>query len=40
VGVRRLLEPVLPAVPVISLAEQPAQVTLDTVAIWDWNDAA
>jgi flagellar biosynthesis protein FlhA len=40
VGVRRLLEPVLPAVPVISLAELPPQVTLDTVAIWDWTDAA
>jgi flagellar biosynthesis protein FlhA len=39
VGVRRLLEPVLPSVPVISLAELPAQVTLDTVAVWDWNDA-
>jgi flagellar biosynthesis protein FlhA len=40
VGVRRLLEPVLPAVPVISLAELPPQVTLDTMAIWDWTDAA
>jgi flagellar biosynthesis protein FlhA len=39
VGVRRLLEPVLPAVPVISLAELPPQVTLDTIAVWDWNDA-
>lgn len=40
VGVRRLLEPVLPAVPVISLAELPPQITLDTIAVWDWNDAA
>ncbi len=39
VGVRRLLEPVLPNIPVLSLAELPPQVTLDTVAVWDWNDA-
>ncbi|MCU0622889.1 MAG: flagellar biosynthesis protein FlhA [Gemmatimonadaceae bacterium] len=35
VGVRRLVEPVLPALPVISLAELPAAVTLNTVATWD-----
>jgi flagellar biosynthesis protein FlhA len=35
VGVRRLVEPVLPALPVVSLAELPAAVTLTTVATWD-----
>ncbi len=38
VGIRRLLEPVLPALPVLSLAELPPQVNLQTVATWDWND--
>jgi flagellar biosynthesis protein FlhA len=40
VGIRRLLEPVLPAVPVLSLAELPPHVNLQTVATWDWTDAA
>ena len=40
VGIRRLLEPVLPAVPVLSLAELPSHVNLQTVATWDWNDGA
>jgi flagellar biosynthesis protein FlhA len=40
VGIRRLLEPVLPAVPVLSLAELPPHVNLQTVATWDWNDGA
>jgi flagellar biosynthesis protein FlhA len=35
VGVRRLLEPVLPKIPVISLAELPTNVTLTTVAVWE-----
>jgi flagellar biosynthesis protein FlhA len=35
VGVRRLIEPVLPHIPVISLAELPAQVNIQTVATWD-----
>ena len=35
VGVRRLLEPVLPNVPVLSLAELPANVTLTTIAVWE-----
>jgi flagellar biosynthesis protein FlhA len=35
VGVRRLVEPVLPALPIVSLAELPASVTLNTVATWD-----
>jgi flagellar biosynthesis protein FlhA len=35
VGVRRLLEPVLPAVAVLSLAELPPFVNLETVATWD-----
>jgi flagellar biosynthesis protein FlhA len=33
--VRRLLEPVLPAVPVISLSELPSNVTLTTIAVWE-----
>jgi flagellar biosynthesis protein FlhA len=40
VGIRRLLEPVLPAVPVLSLAELPPHVNLQTVATWDWSDGA
>jgi flagellar biosynthesis protein FlhA len=40
VGIRRLLEPVLPAVPVLSLAELPPQVNLQTIATWDWSDGA
>jgi flagellar biosynthesis protein FlhA len=35
VGVRRLIEPVLPALPVVSLAELPAQVTLQSAGQWD-----
>jgi flagellar biosynthesis protein FlhA len=37
VGVRRLIEPVLPALPVVSLAELPAQVTLQAAATWEMN---
>ncbi|MDH5588458.1 MAG: flagellar biosynthesis protein FlhA [Gemmatimonadota bacterium] len=40
VGVRRLIEPVLPNVPVISLAELPAQANLRSVATWEMLDAA
>lgn len=39
VGIRRLIEPVLPSVPVVSLAELPPQVTLRRVATWELNDA-
>ncbi|MBU6366887.1 MAG: flagellar biosynthesis protein FlhA [Gemmatimonadetes bacterium] len=35
VGVRRLIEPVLPALPIISLAELPASITLSSVATWE-----
>jgi flagellar biosynthesis protein FlhA len=35
VGVRRLIEPVLPALPVVSLAELPAQVTLQAAGTWE-----
>jgi len=38
VGIRRLIEPVLPNVPVISLAELPPQVNVQTVATWDMPD--
>ena len=37
VGVRRLIEPVLPSLPVVSLAELPAQITLSSVATWEMN---
>jgi flagellar biosynthesis protein FlhA len=40
VGVRRLIEPVLPNVPVISLAELPASVNLTSVATWELPHAA
>ena len=35
VGVRRLIEPVLPALPVVSLAELPPAITLSSVATWE-----
>jgi flagellar biosynthesis protein FlhA len=35
VGVRRLIEPVLPSLPVVSLAELPPAVTLNSVAMWE-----
>lgn len=35
VGIRRLIEPVLPQLPVISLAELPPQIGIDTVASWE-----
>ncbi len=40
IGVRRLIEPVLPNVPVISLAELPAQANLKNVATWEMLHAA
>ncbi|AMW06485.1 hypothetical protein GEMMAAP_02290 [Gemmatimonas phototrophica] len=39
VGVRRLIEPVLPSLPVVSLAELPAQITLSSVATWEMPNA-
>ncbi|MBL0173476.1 MAG: flagellar biosynthesis protein FlhA [Gemmatimonadaceae bacterium] len=35
IGVRRLIEPVLPSLPVVSLAELPAAITLSSVATWE-----
>ncbi len=35
VGIRRLLEPVLPDIPVLSLGELPPQVNLESVATWE-----
>ena len=35
IGVRRLIEPVLPNIPVLSLGELPPQVGLDSVALWE-----
>jgi flagellar biosynthesis protein FlhA len=40
VGIRRLIEPVLPSIPVVSLAELPPQINLQTVATWDLRSAA
>jgi len=40
VGVRRLIEPVMPHVPVLSLAELPSHVNLQSLATWELPDAA
>jgi len=40
VGLRRLVEPVLPNLPVVSLAELPAYVKLSAVASWEIGNAA
>ncbi|MFI5309619.1 MAG: flagellar biosynthesis protein FlhA [Gemmatimonadales bacterium] len=40
VGVRRLVEPVMPALSVVSLAELPSFVNLNTVAMWEMKHAA
>lgn len=40
VGVRRLIEPVMPQIPVLSLAELPPQVNLQSVATWEITDGA
>ncbi|MFQ5538170.1 MAG: flagellar biosynthesis protein FlhA [Gemmatimonadota bacterium] len=40
VGVRRLIEPVLPNIPVVSLAELPPQVNLRSLATWELQHAA
>lgn len=38
VGIRRLLEPVLPNVPVLSLGELPPQVNIESLAVWEIKD--
>jgi flagellar biosynthesis protein FlhA len=40
VGVRRLIEPVLPTVPVVSLGELPSHVNLQSVGTWELDHAA
>ena len=40
VGIRRLIEPVMPALPVVSLAELPATVQLTSVGHWEMKHAA
>ena len=35
VGIRRLIEPVLPALPVVSIGELPPHVNLNGVATWE-----
>ena len=39
VGIRKLVEPVLPNVPVVSLAELPASIKLNSVATWELTNA-
>jgi flagellar biosynthesis protein FlhA len=39
VGIRKLLEPVLPNVPVISLSELPSQAGFEPLGIWELNNA-
>ncbi|NOT33325.1 MAG: flagellar biosynthesis protein FlhA [Candidatus Eisenbacteria bacterium] len=40
VGIRRLVEPLLPRLPVISLAELPPQTPIETLALWELERAA
>ncbi len=40
IGIRRLIEPVLPTIPVVSLAELPPHVNLQSVATWELDHAA
>ncbi|HEU4587356.1 MAG TPA: flagellar biosynthesis protein FlhA [Gemmatimonadales bacterium] len=40
VGVRRLIEPILPSLPVLSLGELPPQTPIQSLAIWEMNRAA
>jgi flagellar biosynthesis protein FlhA len=39
-GIRRLVEPILPRLPVISLAELPTQTPIQTIRLWELADAA
>lgn len=39
IGIRRLLEPVMPTLPVLSLAELPAQANLTSLATWELTHA-
>lgn len=40
VGIRRLIEPSFPRLPVVSLAELPAQAPIQTISVWELPDAA
>jgi len=40
IGVRRLVEPVLPNLPVLSLGELPAQTPIHSLATWELPRAA
>ncbi|TVR57225.1 MAG: hypothetical protein EA421_01520, partial [Gemmatimonadales bacterium] len=40
VGIRRLLEPVLPNIPVLSLGELPPQVNIESIAVWEMKHEA
>lgn len=39
-GIRRLIEPVLPDIPVLSLSELPPQIAIDSLATWEVADVA
>jgi flagellar biosynthesis protein FlhA len=39
VGIRKLVEPVLPSLPVVSLAELPPSIKLNSVATWELTNA-
>jgi flagellar biosynthesis protein FlhA len=40
VGVRRLVEPILPSLPILSLGELPAQTPIHSIATWEMSRAA
>ena len=40
IGIRRLTEPTIPRLPVVSLAELPAQTPIQTIGTWELPDAA
>ncbi len=40
VGIRRLVEPVLPRMPVVALNELPPQTPIETLEVWEMNHAA
>ncbi len=40
VGLRRLIEPVMPALPILSLAELPPQMPIQSLGTWELPDVA
>jgi flagellar biosynthesis protein FlhA len=39
-GIRRLIEPILPRLPVISLSELPPQTPIENLSTWELSNAA